>query len=51
MAEEVDQTSIDVIKTLLESENGKTFFYDYLNKNLQLIVSGVHKQDYRFYTF
>lgn len=40
MAEEVDQTSIDVIKTLLESENGKAFFYDYLNKNLQLTISG-----------
>jgi len=40
MVEEVDQTTVDIIKTLLESENGKAFFYDYLNKNLQLIVSG-----------
>lgn len=44
MAEEVDQASIDVIKTLLESKNGKDWFYEYLRKNLSLRIysDGLH---------
>lgn len=44
MNEEVDQASIDVIKTLLESKNGKDWFYEYLRKNLSLRVysDGLH---------
>lgn len=33
---EVDQASVDVIKTILESENGKRFFVDYLRANLKI---------------
>ena len=36
MAEEVDQASINVIKTLLESRNGKDWFAEYLRSNLQI---------------
>lgn len=32
MAEEVDQASVDVIKTLLESKNGKLFMTAYLKE-------------------
>ena len=39
MAEEVDQTSVDVIKILLESENGKAFFKQYLAENLKISIS------------
>lgn len=36
MAEEVDQASIDVIKTLFESKNGKQWFFRYLAENLMV---------------
>ena len=39
MAEEVDQTSVDVIKILLESKNGKAFFKQYLAENLKISIS------------
>lgn len=39
MAEEVDQASIDVIKTLFESENGKKFFGNYLKENLEISIN------------
>lgn len=44
MAQEVDQASVDVIKTLLESKNGKDWFYEYLRKNLLLNIysDGLH---------
>lgn len=38
MAEEVDQASIDVIKIMLESDNGKAFFKQYLAENLKIKV-------------
>jgi len=36
MAQEVDQASVDVIKTILESENGQVFFREYLSKYLRI---------------
>ena len=38
MAQEVDQASVDVIKLVLESDNGKKFFLEYLRENLKLNV-------------
>ena len=38
MAQEVDQASVDVIKTLLESENSKRFFVEYLRSNFTIAV-------------
>lgn len=38
MVEEVDQASVDVIKTILESDNGKRFFVEYLRSNLNISV-------------
>lgn len=34
--EEVDQASVDVIKVLLESKQGQTFFIEYLSKHLRI---------------
>ena len=36
MAKEVDQASVDVIKLILESDNGKMFFREYLAKHLHI---------------
>lgn len=36
--DEIDQTTVDVIKTILESKNGKDWFYTYLRSNLRLHV-------------
>jgi hypothetical protein len=36
MVEEVDQASVDVIKALFESDNGKEFFLEYLRENLRI---------------
>jgi len=33
---EVDQASVDVIKTLLESKQGQIFFLEYLSKHLRI---------------
>lgn len=38
MAQEVDQAAVDVIKTLLESNEGKRFFTQYLGQNLKLDI-------------
>lgn len=40
---EIDQTTVDVIKTILESKNGKKWFTEYLMDNLKLELSpGYH---------
>jgi hypothetical protein len=44
MVKEVDQASVDVIKMLLESENGKLFMFEYLNKYLRINVNPSHEQ-------
>ena len=44
MVQEVDQTSVDVIKTILESSNGKAFFLQYLKDNLRFNINTSHGQ-------
>lgn len=41
---EIDQVTVDVIKIILESKNGKEWFYEYLRSNLSLHVysDGLH---------
>jgi len=40
---EIDQATVDVVKTILESENGKKWFTEYLQNNLRLeLSSGYH---------
>lgn len=38
--EDIDPATLEIFKTVLESRNGKEWFYDYLNKNLQLTIGG-----------
>lgn len=40
---EIDQATVDVVKTILESKNGKAWFAEYLKNNLRLqLHSGSH---------
>lgn len=42
--DEIDQATVDVLKTILESKNGKEWFAEYLQKNLTIHINSYHEQ-------
>lgn len=44
MVQEVDQAAVDVIKTLLESQQGRLFMMQYLKDSLTMYMDVYHSQ-------